>query len=68
MHDMWPGAVLCVNVCVFTHLPDYHLTYLWTGNTCFKMSSQFSNFINTKTHQHTSSLLFSESWCRRFWK
>lgn len=50
----WPGAVLCV--CVFSHinyrlgLRDYHLAYdLWTGVTCFKMSSQFSHFINTKT-------------------
>lgn len=64
--EAWHVAGGCVmRICVFSHinyhlgLQVYHLAYdLLTGVTHFKMSSKFSHFINTKTHQNELTALF----------
>ncbi len=66
--DAWRVRGLCyARMCILTRYPLLRLAGLslsiWSvvGVTCFKMSSQFSHFINTKkTQQHQLTALFWE--------
>ncbi len=66
--DAWRVRGLCyARMCILTRYPLLRLEGLslsiWSlvGVTCFKMSSQFSHFINTKkTQQHQLTALFWE--------